>query len=99
MPVRFLEDNLQIEVTVFDFTAQLHSLLTDIELVGDITLLDVNPHDLFTKFMPADGLVGPFNSGTWYNKAWDHCCVPMSNDWMCPIIFGIDETLVGSHLN
>ena len=99
IPVNFDEDGLKIEVTVFDFISQLYSLLIDVNLVGDLTCLDVNQDQPFSKYVPKDGLVGTFNSGTWYNKAWTHCCDPASDDWMCPIIFGIDETLVGSHLN
>ena len=37
------------------------------------------------------------NSGNWYHKAWKYLCKE-PNDWLCPIIFSCDETLVGSHL-
>ena len=46
----FPEDNLQINITRFDFVAQLFSLLTDKSLTGDITQLDVpqdNPFGMY----------------------------------------------------
>ena len=98
IPIKFPEDGLEISVTAYDFVAQLHSLLSDDTLTGDLNDLDVNQNAPFTKYVSPDGLLGPFNSGEWYHNAWDHCCRPDSNDWMCPIIFACDETLVGSHL-
>ena len=98
VPITFPEDNLRIQVTKFDFTAQLYSLLTDAHLTGSLDQLDVNVDNPFDHYKPPDGLLGPFNSGSWYRKAWKHLCQPGSNDWLCPIIFGCDETLVGSHL-
>ena len=50
----FPEDNLQINITRFDFVAQLFSLLTDKSLTGDITQLDVpqdNPFGMYTSPM------------------------------------------------
>ena len=99
IPITFQEDGLEIEITAFDFQAQLYSLLSNDELTNDLNMLDVNKDDPFTKYIPPDGMIGTFNSGSWYNNAWDFCVRPNTNDWMCPIIFGIDETLVGSHLN
>ena len=98
IPIQFPEDNLQIDTTVFDFTHQLFSLFNDPKLTGSLDKLDVNTDNPFTKYKSPDGLVGTFNSGKWYDKAWDFHCRPGSNDWLCPIIFACDETLVGSHL-
>ena len=98
VPITFPEDNLRIEVTKFNFTAQLYSLLTDSQLTGSLDQLDVNPDNPFEQYKSPDGMLGPFNSGSWYHKAWKHLCQPDSNDWLCSIIFGCDETLVGSHL-
>ena len=49
-------------------------------------------------YVPPNGRLGTFNSGRWYGKAHAHLCEPDSDDWLCPIIYGCDETLVGSHL-
>jgi len=99
IPITFQEDGLEIEITAFDFQAQLYSLLSNDELTNDLNMLDVNKDDPFTKYIPPDGMIGTFNSGSWYNNAWDFCVRPNTNDWMCLIIFGINETLVKSHLN
>jgi hypothetical protein len=95
-PVMFPEDNLRIDVTHFDFVSQLASLLKDKSLTGDLTQLDVPPDNPFAKYKSPNGRLGTFNSGSWYDKAWDYVCEPNSNDWMCPIIYGCDETIVGS---
>ena len=94
----FPEDDLSIEVTRFDFISQFYSLITDKSLTGDITQLDVNPDDPFARYQSPNGRLGAFNSGKWYSRAHDFLCTPHSNDWLCPIIYACDETLVGSHL-
>jgi hypothetical protein len=95
-PVMFPEDKLRIDVTHFDFVSQLASLLKDKSLTGDLTQLDVPPNNPFAKYKSPNGHLGTFNSGSWYDKAWDYVCEPNSNDWMCTIIYGCDETIVGS---
>jgi hypothetical protein len=97
LPVTFDEDNLTIHVTAFDFVGQFYSLLTDPLLVSDLNLLDVNATDPFGKYIAPQRRLSCFNSGSWYNNAWNNC-IKSDNEWMCPIIFGYDETLVGSHL-
>ena len=94
----FSEDNLTIQITKFDFESQFYSLISDEKLTGSLDKLDVNPEDPFTQYQSPDGRVGSFNSGSWYRNAWQNLCAPESNDMLCPIIFGCDETLVGSHL-
>lgn len=79
-----------VPVTRFDFTTQLISLITDPRLVGDINNLDVNPNDPFGKY-DNGGVLSTFNSGSWYNKAYNHC-VKNENDFLCPIIFACDES-------
>jgi hypothetical protein len=95
----FPEDDLNIKVTRFDFISQFYSLITDKSLTGDITQLDVNPDDPFVSYQSPNGRLGTFNSGKWYARAHDFLCTPNSNnDWLCPIIYACNETLVGSHL-
>ena len=97
VPVTFPQDGLQIRMTKFDFISELFSLLNDTRLTGNMDKLDVNSDNPFTQYKPPDGHLGTFNSGAWYQNAWKyHCKRP--HHWMCPLIFGCDETLVGSHL-
>ena len=97
IPITFKNDNLTVSITTFDFKEQLLSLLHDPLLVQNLSMLDVPQDNPFNKFIPPDGRLSCFNSRKWYQKAWNYCC-QQTNDWMCPIIFGCDETLVGSHL-
>jgi hypothetical protein len=94
----FPEDDLSINVTRFDFISQFYSLITDKSLTGDITQLDINLDDPFARYQSPNGRLGAFNSGKWYASAHDLLCTPNSNDWLCPIIYACDKTLVGSHL-
>jgi len=98
IPTTFPEDGLSVNITAWDFVKQIESLLSDKLLTGNLTNLDVNPDDPFSKYVSPDGLLGCFNSAQWYSDAWDRLVEPGSNDWMCPIIWTCDETLVGSHL-
>jgi hypothetical protein len=94
----FPEGDLSINVTRFDFISQFYSLITDKSLTGDITQLNVNPDDPFARYQSPNGRLGAFNFGKCYLKAHDFLCTPNSNDWLCPIIYACDETLIGSHL-
>jgi hypothetical protein len=44
-----------IQVTWFKFTNQLHALLSDPALVGNLDNLYVNPADPFAKYAPPSG--------------------------------------------
>jgi hypothetical protein len=66
----------------------------DKSLTGDITQLDVNPDDPFARYQSPKGRLGTFNTEKWYAKAHNFLCTPNSNDWLCPIIYACDETLV-----
>jgi hypothetical protein len=96
--VVFPEHDLSIEmITRFDFLSQLYSLITNKSLAGDLAQLDVNPEDSFSKYQSPNRRLGAFNSGKWYAKAHTQLCTNF-NDWLCPIIYACDETLVVSHL-
>ena len=89
------EDNLTIDVTIFDFKSQLLSLLSDSKITSDITKLDVNASDPFTKFVCKNNTLGCVNSGEWYYNAWEYCC-RSDDDFLVPIIFACDETQVST---
>ena len=70
------------------------SLLHSHELTGDLSCLDVNQHDPFTQCKSPSNQLSCFNSGSWCHQAWDNL-IKSTHDWLCPVIFAIDETNVG----
>jgi hypothetical protein len=80
-----------IQVTRFNFTNQLHALLTDPALVGNLNNLDVNRDDPFAKYVPPSGRLSTVNSGAIYNLAYKNRC-KKPNDFLVGIIFACDET-------
>ena len=63
-----------IQVTRFNFTNQLHSLLSDNALCGNLNNLDVNPMDPFAKYVSQSGQLSAVNSGSIYNLAYTNRC-------------------------
>jgi hypothetical protein len=61
-----------IQVTRFNFTNQLHALLSDPALVGNLDNLDVKPVDPFAKYAPPSGRLSTVNSGAIYNLVYKH---------------------------
>jgi hypothetical protein len=92
-----MSDDLSIQITRFDFLSQIYSLITDKSLSGDLTQLDVNPEDPFSKYQYPNGRFEAFNSGKLYTKAHAQLCTK-PNDWLCPSVYACNKTLVGSHL-
>jgi hypothetical protein len=80
-----------IQVTWFNFTNQLHALLSDPALVGNLDDLDVNPADPFAKYTPPSGHLSTVNSGAIYNLAHKNPC-KKPDDFLVGIIFACDET-------
>ena len=80
-----------IQVTRFNFTNQLHSLLSDNALCGNLENLDVNPLDPFAKYVSPSGRLSTVNSGFIYNLAHKNRC-KQPNDFLVGIIFACDET-------
>ncbi len=80
-----------IHVTRFNFTNQLHALLADPALVGNLDNLDVNRDDPFAKYVPPSGRLSAVNSGAIYNLAYKNRC-KQPNDFLVGIIFACDET-------
>jgi hypothetical protein len=84
-----------VQVTVFDFKAQLQSLLDDPVLNRDENLV-INHEERFTRYVPPNGRLGECLSGSWYNHAWDEMEKDGICNFMIPIIFYIDKTQVSS---
>jgi hypothetical protein len=80
-----------IQVNRFNFTNQLHALLTDPALVGNLDNLDVNQDGPFAKYVPPSGRLSTVDSGAIYNLAYKNCC-KKPNNFLVGIIFACDET-------
>ena len=81
-----------MQITCFNFTNQLYSLVSDRALFGNMDNLDVSVDDPFGKYVPPSGLLSSVNSGQWYNSAYRHEVKDPAKDFMMPIIFACDET-------
>jgi len=91
IPLTLPGDNKQIQLVRFQFKAMLESLLTDPDLVGDITNLDVNPANPFGMYQSPNNMLTCVNSGQWYRKAYRKLVKDPSTDFLCPIIMASDE--------
>jgi hypothetical protein len=80
-----------IQVTPFNFTNQLHALLSDPALVDNLDNLDVNPADPFAKYASPSRRLSTVNSGAIYNLAYKNRC-KKPDDFLVGIIFACDET-------
>ena len=84
-------ENDTVDVTTFNFTSQLHSLLSDSNLNVKDNLV-VNEDDPFTQYKSPNGLLNECITGSWYNHAWAHMIANTSCNFMIPIILYIDKT-------
>jgi hypothetical protein len=85
-------DHLRVEITRFNFTSGLHSLLRHPDLTSDMSNLDVDPTNPFGKYISPNGRVGAVNSGQWYQNAYHTCIKDPNTDFMVPICFACDES-------
>ena len=84
-------DKLRVQITCFDFTKGLHSLLTHPELTANMDNLDVNPMDPFGKYVAPNGRLGAVHLGQWYENAYHTCIKDPTTDFLVPICFACDE--------
>jgi len=87
-----LEDD-KLDVVVFDFPTMLASLF-NCPLLNKNENLVVNPTDRFGKYTSPDGRLGEVNSGQWYDNAYSNLVKDPSKDFLCPIIFTMDKTVI-----
>ena len=85
-------DGAVIPVTRFPFINMLYSLLTDPNLVSDLSNLDVNPANPFGKYETEGNYLSTMNSSTWYQKAYKNLIKDPAKDFLLPICFACDET-------
>ena len=88
------DDNLEVPVTIFDFTGGLFEMLTDPDLVGDVSLLDVNPNDPFGKYRSRGNRIDCINAGSWYHETHILKCGTDPKKFLVGIIFACDETVL-----
>ena len=87
-------DMLYVPVTTFDFKDMLYSLLTNPYLVYDLTELDVNPDDPFSRYKSKDNRLPCVNSGQFYNNAYDNLITDPETEMLVPIVWACDETML-----
>ncbi len=85
-----------VQTTCFNFTKQLHSLVSDQALFGQLANLDVNANDPFGKYEATNGLLSTTNSGQMYYQAYQHLVKNPDKDFLMPIIMTCDETQTGT---
>ncbi len=85
-------DGLEIDVTIFNFTDGLTTLLNHPELTGDITKLDVDPDNPFGRYPKHWKTLSCVNSGSWYQDTYDRKVTNPDKQLLLPIIFACDET-------
>ena len=77
------------------------SSLHDCPKFNKLENIVVNPHDRFGRYQSPDGLLDEVNSGKWYQDTYDQCILDPENDFLAPIIFTMDKTVISedSHLS
>ena len=88
-------DNLQLNVTCFNFTSMLSDLMNDKSL-NKISNLVVNKEDRFAKYESPNGKLGVVNSGYWYQNAYTTMIQDPVKDFLLPIIFAMDKTTISN---
>ena len=91
IPVIMAEDNMKIDVVVFDVKQMLMSLFDSTEL-NQYENLVVNSKNRYDKYEPDDNRFGEVNSGTWYTTAYNYCIEDPSTNFLCPLVIDSDKT-------
>ena len=82
-----------LDVVVFDFPTMLASLF-NCPVLNKLENLVVNPLDRFAKYEGPHGKLGEINSALWYNNAYSNLVTDPNKDFLCPIIFAMDKTVI-----
>jgi hypothetical protein len=88
-----LEADDKLDVVVFDFPTMLASLL-NCPILNKLENLVVDPNDRFGKYKSPDGRLGEVNSGYWYDLAYQTLVKDPEEDFLCPIIFTMNKTVI-----
>ena len=84
-----------INITRFNFTAQLVSLVKDFDCFGSIDNLDVKTGDVFGQYKVSNNKLLKANSGLLYRQAYKNMVKDPNKDFLMPILFACDETKIG----
>jgi len=100
VPVCLYPDNLMLDVVVFPFATMLSSLL-NCPILNKLENLVVNPDDRFGRYKSPNGKLDEVNSGQWYQDTYDQNINDPSKEFLAPIIFTMDKTVISeaSHLS
>jgi hypothetical protein len=102
IPVSLEPDNLTLEVVVFPFVMMLSSL-SNCPILNKLENLVVNPTDRFGFYhhQSPDGLFDKLNLGQWYQDTYKQSMHDSINEFLAPIIFTMDTTVISeaSHLS
>jgi hypothetical protein len=100
IPVCLEPDNLTLDVVVFPFATMLSSLL-NCPILNKLENLVVNPSNRFGRYQSPDGLLDEVNSGQWYQDTYDQTIHDGDKEFLAPIIFTMDKTVISeaSHLS
>ena len=82
-----------LDVVVFDFPTMLASLF-NCPVLNKLENLVVNPTDRFAKFKAPNNKLGEINSGLWYDTAYSTLVSDPDKDFLCPIVFAMDKTVI-----
>ncbi len=91
-------DDIVLDVVVFPFATMLASLL-NCPMLNKLENLVINPDDPYGR-CPGQGL-GEVNTAQWYQDTYDRMILNPGKDFLCPIIFAMDKTVISeiSHLS
>ena len=100
VPVTLEPDGLTLDVIVFPFATMLSSLFNCPKLNKAENLV-VNPLNRFGRFRSSDGAAGEVNSAQWYQDTYDQVIKDPDKEFLAPIIFTMDKTVISeaSHLS
>ena len=100
VPVTLEPDNLTLDVIVFPFATMLSSLFNCPKL-NKLENLVVDPLNRFGRYRSTDGAAGEVNSAQWYQDTYDKVIHDPDKDFLAPIIFTMDKTVISeaSHLS
>jgi hypothetical protein len=82
-----------LDVVVFDFPTMLASLF-NCPILNKIENLVVDSTDRYGRYHSPDGCLGEVNSGKWYDIAYKNLVKNPDTDFLCPIIFTMDKTVI-----
>jgi hypothetical protein len=89
-----LQEDNKLDVVVFDFPSMLRASLFNCPILNKPANLVVNPNDRFGKYKSPDGRLGEVNSSQWYATAYETLINDPCKDFLCPIIFTMDKTVI-----